>query len=208
MAKVQEVVHIVQPGEHLYGIAAAYGMDPEDIWSYSKNGSLKQQGRTPAMLAPYDLLMIPVPQRTAASLKVGQTNSFTARMLPVVTVSVTLVDVNGQAIANAPYTVDSPASSGTTSDKGVLTIENVPVTTKEVLVHLRQQQHQLRLRVGYLDPASTRSGQAQRLSNLGYLHTSTAPASQDHLGGAVEAFQVNNPSDLDLQTALVDAHGS
>ena len=51
--------YVVRQGEHLAGIAARYGFDPQPVWEHEANSELREQRRDPQILAPGDLLYIP-----------------------------------------------------------------------------------------------------------------------------------------------------
>jgi hypothetical protein len=209
MAKPKQI-HVVRQGQHLFNIALQHGVPASDLWNAGDNAGLAKEGRAPAILAPGDLLTLPVAERKFLPLKVGSKNSFVATV-PVMTVAVRALDENGEAVANEPWEAPDLGATGTTKADGTILIEKVPLKTDYVDVHLPKRLRILRLNVGHLDPVSTPSGRAQRLGHLGYLPVGSKTPPDDALQWALDRFKATEAphaaDDGAVADALVKAHG-
>jgi hypothetical protein len=212
MADFDEIMVVVRENETLYDIATRSGADADAIWSYAKNAPLKDAGRTPSMLAPLDQVYVPVPRKPAAfTLTTGQNNTFVSTPM-LFTVSVKLVDDDGNPLASEAWEAPDLQQSDSTDGDGMLTIKDIPMSTDVVAVQLTSSGRWLEIIVGGLDPVSTDTGRAQRLKHLGYLPSFLGAQLSDVILDACDQFAQDSAPDAqtqdDIDAALVKAHGS
>lgn len=160
--------YVVRQGEHLAGIAARYGFDPQPVWEHEANSELREQRRDPQILAPGDLLYIPIEEQPEPARISPNTNNRYQATQPRVELRMALA-AGDTILANEPYRVEGLARpiEGTTDGEGRLR-EALPPSTRSVRVVLpNRDDFALDVRLGNLNPHDGRSGQAQRLRNLG-----------------------------------------
>jgi hypothetical protein len=179
-----ECVHVVRTGDHLEQLASRYGFDANEVWNNPKHDGLRKQGRTAHLLCAGDLIYFPEPKRKWLPLEVGKVNNFTVKT-PNITVSVAF---KGDKLANAKCVVHhlAPPNTFTTDGNGKLSF-SAPVNVSVFDVEFPAVGYHQRLQVGHLDPPTERSGQVQRLQNLGYLPKGSDKG--DAFTAAVERYQ-------------------
>jgi hypothetical protein len=216
--------HVVKPGEYLASLAYRFGFDADAVWNAPKNADLKKL-RDPNILAPGDILYIPMPPEGGVGLQVNAeaSNDFAARV-PTVVVELVILDENGDPCANEPVEVvglPQPLEDPQTKGDGSLSLE-VSVVTESVTVGLPNRNQILQVWIGHLNPlddaSEDLSGMAGRLANLGHLAAGDVKftAADGSLATAVKTFQkanagkLNETGTLDEPTrlALKKAHGS
>lgn len=206
--------YIVKQGDHLAKIAFLRGCDPDAIWSNPKNDTLAKKRKTGAMLHPGDILFVPPDPGGAKDVTKGTNNRYTATV-PTVPIAVRLVlDPRGSRKAsNQPFKVVGAGKKpveGTTDDDGTARFE-VPVLVREVVVHYPKLGIEMPVHIGSLDPIEEKSGQKQRLQNLGYLPVGRE-ISDAELASGLARFQraqgipVDGRAGPDTLDALARAH--
>jgi hypothetical protein len=220
--------HVVRQGEHLASIAEQYGFaDSRTIWDHPRNAELRGK-RDPDVLLPGDTLFVPErrtrnesaatetrhrfvlhAERLLLRLVVQQPDRGAAREIPVV------------------LSVEGRSAEDRTSGEGLIerriprsaAAGSLVFTAAEPPFDARQP---LALEIGGLDPIDTRSGQEERLRNLGYYGgppggpepPAEAPPDSEEFRSAVEEFQCDHGLGIDgvlgpkTQAALLKAHGS
>lgn len=209
--------HVIRQGEYLLRLCEARGLDVAAVWALPENAALRERRASHFVLAPGDVVHLPVREPEPLRLSRGQTNAFRVRRARV-SVSVTLRGA-GEPLAREPFVVELPGDdevAGFTDDRGVATFE-VPMHLEVVTMQLPARDHVVRVAVGHLDPRDTDAGVAHRLENLGFLDDDV-----DFLGeaerrarvrDALRAFQEarglspTGELDDDTATALEQAHG-
>ncbi len=208
--------YVVRSGDYLSSIAYAQGVLADDIWQHPGNSKIRDLRKNQEMLAPGDVLVIPVPERKWLPVSVGTTNKFVATP-PTVKVKLTLTqhDLDAQAtqVAGLAYTVSGlpgPDLTGSIGGDGTVSFD-VPVQVKQVMLTIDELGIEIPVQVGGMDPVEEPSGVRQRLTHLGYLDD----ASPNHpLDGALAAFQTDQKlpatgvADDATNKALVAANGS
>lgn len=218
--------YVVRAGDYLTAIAYARGLRPGDIWQDSANAGLRQLRGNPEMLAPGDVLYVPVAERKWLPLTVGSTNKFVANP-PKVEVHVILNDADGKPYAGKTVHLDPQVTDGdpATTGDGLLKVL-VPVTVKVLTATVADDGACFQIRVGNLDPHDVPSGTLSRLRQLGYVGDESRLLATDRpyldgidandtaLSRAVASFQDENGSEVtgeiddDLCDKIRDQHGS
>jgi hypothetical protein len=219
--------HVVRQGEHLASIAEQYGFaDSRTIWDHPRNAELRSQ-RDPDVLLPGDTLFVPDrrtrsesaatearhrfvlhAERLLLRLVVQQPDRGPARDVPLV------ISVEGRAAdqkTGADGLVERRIPRSAAAGNLVFTAAETPFDARQPLA----------LEIGGLDPIDTRSGQEERLRNLGYYggppvspDASEAPPDAEEFRSAVEEFQCDHGLGIDgvigpkTRAALLKAHGS
>ena len=57
------IPYVVRQGDHLRSIAFSRGLDPDAVWQGDANSTLRKQRPNPDLLAPGDVLFLPVVER-------------------------------------------------------------------------------------------------------------------------------------------------
>jgi hypothetical protein len=211
--------YIVRPGDHLAQLAYVHAFDANEVWSHERNADLRQMGRTPELLAPGDILYLPVKPKEGMAFSAGTSNRYRAQV-PTVKVSLAFKDAD-RVLSDEPYEVHGLGTDGSdgqtearkTDADGKIELE-LPVTTREVSIVFPIQNVAYEVRVGDMDPVAELSGVQKRLENLGYLPRDRESASEGaYLQGAIAAFQkqhgLSPTGTLDQGTTrlLKDEHG-
>jgi len=211
--------YIVRQGDHLAQLAYVHGFDATEVWNHERNAELRELGRKPELLAPGDILYLPVKPKEGLAFSAGTSNRYQARV-PVVSVSLAFKDAE-RVLADEPYEVFGMGTDGSdgqtekrkTDADGKVALE-LPVTTREVTIVFPRQNVAYEVRVGDMDPVAEMSGVQKRLENLGYLPRERESASEDvYLQAAIAEFQkqhgLSPTGSLDDATSnlLKDEHG-
>ena len=117
--------------------------------------------------------------------------------------------------ANEPYTliVNGRSKQGQTDGNGTLTAK-IPPDARDGLLLLGDNQEEITIQFGYVDPIEEISGVKGRLRNLGFYHGAIDDELTPDTTVAVAEFQhsVNLSADGELndetRQALVEAHGN
>lgn len=208
--------YVVRAGDHLQRLAFRFGFDAEEVWQDPKNEALRRVRGDGNILEPGDIIYVPQRPDASRSLEAGQSNTY---LVNVPTVTVTVVFLwKGRPLANAAYSVrELPDLEGKTTDgSGTLTAE-VPVTYRSITVDFKEPLLTQILRIGHLDPVSSRGGIWQRLANLGHLRTIDTHAGKPNeaeLRVALRRFQwanglpITGVADEETCAKLESIHGS
>jgi Putative peptidoglycan binding domain len=164
--------YVVRQGDHLEAIAVQLGFDASTAWNDPKNEALRTLRKDPAILCPGDILYVPDPTPVLSAVKVGGTNTYTARV-PMVPLNVAIKDMQGKPLAGKAYVIEGVGDpiEGTTDADGMVKAE-VPATTPSCRVVLKDLKVRYTVKVGHLDPITEESGVRHRLINLGFLPSS------------------------------------
>lgn len=205
--------YVIRQGDYLSQLAFQHGFDADAVWNAPDNEALRRARPNRELLAPGDLLQIPVAPIEEPALEIGASNRYVARV-PTVRVTLELGDED-RALANEPYRVEGLGRpiSGQSDGSGHVEIE-VPVTTREVHVALPGRGMVIPVQVGHLDPVETLNGVRQRLQHLGHYDLGGRPAEPEDDAVALRRFQRDRQlpatGELDDATrrALSQAHRS
>lgn len=203
--------YVVKQGDHLEKIAFLRGCDAETIWSNGKNTELAAKRKTGAMLLPGDIIHVPLDAPPALELAKGTSNRYTAT-IPTVPVAVQLqLHRNGKRVSgDQPFEVHGVGPrvvKGTSEPDGTVRFE-APILCREAEVRFPKLGVVMPVHIGGLDPVEERSGQKQRLRNLGYL-PGGGEVSEAALATAVARFKRDHglPPDGIVDDATRDALG-
>jgi hypothetical protein len=173
---------------HLAAIALTYGVDPDDIWNHPDNAKLKSLRQSGNVLAPLDVLSIPVARRQWSTVSPGTTARFVAR-LPGVRLKLKLHDELGPFSREA-FVLESSRGqvAGTTGSDGSIDV-TVSVHDRAVQLRVPGRRYVTTLLVGGLDPVESSSGLQTRLYHLGFLPRPATGREDALTRDAVRAFQ-------------------
>ena len=212
----ENLPYVVRDGDYLASIAHSRGVNPKDVWELDANEDLRKKRPSPDMLAPGDVLFLPVVKRKWIALDTGSNNALVATV-PTVSIKLNLRkegDDGKNLLSGNAYVIQGlPGGDvpGTFGDDGAVEFR-APVSVRQVTIVSDELGLQLPVRVGGLDPIETDSGLAHRLANLGYSDQIGGP--DGAVAGSLMAFQkdqgLEESGTLDDATskALVAAHGS
>jgi hypothetical protein len=167
----------------LQSLAAAHGFgDGKRIFDDPDNDDLRKKRKSPADVAPGDLVVIPKRRLKTVRLQTGKVHTILVKR-PSTLLRVQVCDETGQPLGAKPYqlTIGGRTIEATTTAEGVVE-QSVPVDAKtaRLVVHEAASRDQgrwaWRLRLAALAGPETRRGSWQRLVNLGYWSSSEDPA--------------------------------
>jgi hypothetical protein len=196
---------VVRQGDYLQKLAAAAGVEPDEVWNHPKNAELKQKRPDPDLLHPGDIIHLPDDPPAAVGCSKGATNRYKATV-PRREIVVHFDDTDGP-LANQAYEIlglplppGGKPLQGNTGSNGEVRFE-VPVTVREVTVHFTELEHEAILSIGAMDPSEETSGVRKRLENLGLLPRRGVEIAEGYLTYAIGEFQVMNGLE---RTGVVD----
>jgi hypothetical protein len=189
--------HVVKKGETLAKVAAQYGFaDCRTIWDHPANRELASLRENPNVLAPGDMIVIP--EKTEKTVTVETDRRYVVRVnMGRVKLRLVLRDFDHELLRNTKCTlsVEGENFELETDGDGLLecpitpTAETAELCFKDPLVPFDLT---VPLRIGHLDPVDTVSGQAARLTNLGYYAGTGDDQDRLAFGYAVQEFQVDH----------------
>jgi hypothetical protein len=167
---------VVRQGDYLTRLAWIGGFDAEEVWKHEKNKELAELRKDHNILAPGDVLQLPVKKKEGVGIEKGGENKYKAKV-PRVPVRIRFHGSDGP-LADAAYVVEGPAipDEGTSEADGLVALE-VAASAAEIRIRFPDASLAFTVRVGHLDPIAERSGVASRLAHLGFL----PPAVSDQL---------------------------
>lgn len=180
------LTHQVQPGEHISGIAYAYGFeDYTVVWGDPNNTDLANQRANPHELVPGDQVYIPALPDNATTRPTGAVHTFVVQQSPL-DLRVKLLDLALSPLASLACTLDG--ADLTTDGGGVL---SSAVLKTAQASFLSAEGVDLALQVGRLAPPDDDSdgGWKARLYNLGFLLDPEVQDGDDELCIALQDFQ-------------------
>jgi hypothetical protein len=191
-------IHRVLQGEHLPGIARAYGFENfTTLWNHPRNALLRQHRENPWALLPGDEIWIPDLEPARFTLQTGKRHALTVHTQPLY-LRLRVLDLAGEPMRNTPCVleVDSSREELVTDGEGTVELPVGP-TARSGTLSIAGLVFELVL--GGLDPVPEPSGLAGRLSNLGYPTDDPRypdPESQEWVRFALELFQRDNALDV------------
>lgn len=203
----------VKRGDCISSIAFEYGFFPDTIWNDPANSRLKSKRQDPNVLYQDDVVLIPNKQLKQEAGESGKRHRFRRKGVPE---HFTLVlQEGGQPCANERYvlTVDGAAREGKTDDDGRLT-EPIPPNAHRGRLVIGEDEEEILIEFGSVDPITELRGVQGRLMNLGYYDGPLDGQESVDLTDAVAEFQVSVDLPADglltdkTRDALVKEHGS
>jgi hypothetical protein len=161
--------YVVKRGEHLSRLAYSRQTTVNAVWTHPKNADLRKVRTNPDVLAPQDIVWLPVePEREWIPVTTGTANTIKVT-IPKHTVKIKLRGEDGKPLAGVAYEVDNGVvpPPGKTESDGTATFD-VSLLTASVVVRVPEKKLAIPVLVGDLDPVSTVTGAIGRLRNLGY----------------------------------------
>lgn len=211
------IPYVVRQGDYLVKLAFHHGFDVDEVWKHPKNAEIRGKRGDHHVLAPGDVVYLPVKPKEGLPLRKGTTNRYVAKV-PRVPINLSFHDERGP-LAGTPFIAKGGAkpAEGKTDGEGKVTL-HVPVHVTEVTVELPEHGLRQRVLVGHLDPIGESTGAVSRLLQLGYLRRNgdgSVPTAEDAVvREAIVAFQNKQGIDptgaLDQPTrdALQQAYGA
>ena len=211
--------HVVQQGDHLSSIAKQYGFpDYTTIWNYGDNADLKQQRGNPNVLLPGDTVVIPDKEEKQEAGETAKRHTFKVSGNTLM-LRLQVEDAYEKPVGNATCDLYLDGAKTTVTTDGDGKIEKaIPADIKEAKLVLASeetpyQDEFLILGVGQLDPVDTLSGQAARLTNLGYFAGDPQAEDDPDFQSAAQEFQCDQKLQVDgvvgpqTQAKLKQVHG-
>lgn len=207
--------HVVEPGEHLSGIAAKHGFaDFNLIWNDGANASLRQKRKNPHVLAPGDVVKIPDRVDKKEAAETAAVHSFKVKR-PKLKLRIVVQNLDRVPLAKTDcvLTIDGSSKPLTTDGDGLIEAD-VARDAKGGSLRVVPLDIVVPLKIGDLDPVEERSGQMARLDNLGYDVADADDPDEASFRSAVEEFQcdqgmkVTGECDGATQAKLLEVHGS
>ena len=212
--------YTVQQGDFVSKLAARFGFsDFRAIWDHPQNQKLKQERKSPNLLAPGDTLAIPEKESRTASCTTDAEHKFTLLKKPL-KLRLVIKDMTGAAVAGKSCDVRVTGSTdvaGLSTDGSGLVQRDIAADANEGKLMLKDAgvpiDIQLDLRVGHLDPIDKITGWKGRLNSLGYDAGELNADETLQLKSAVEEFQCDHKLHVDgvcgpqTQAKLKEVHG-
>jgi Putative peptidoglycan binding domain/LysM domain len=179
---------IVQ-GDTVVGLAFRYGLLPNNIWDHPANSELKELRKDMNVLMPGDVLVIPDKEIKEVPRPVDQTHEFVRKGM-VALYRLQVFDFE-EPRAGQDYTLsidDSNTLQGTTDKSGTLE-QYVPANARKGVLVIGEDQAELTIHFGYLDPLNETTGLQKRLINLGFLAGEPNGQLDDETVEALKTFQ-------------------
>ncbi len=212
----------VQQGDHLSGIAKAFGFSRyQTIWDDPNNADLKAQRVNPNVLFPGDVVFIPDIVIPDYPRPTDQTHPFVLNAPPL-KLRLVLEDIYERPIDGAACTLrlGFDARKVTTDGTGRLE-QDIPPDVQDAVLTIQKIQTpqtpfqgiRIPVKIGHLDPVDKLTGQQARLNNLGYFPGETGGTDAAALRSAVEEFQCDQGLTVDgicgpqTQAKLKQVHG-
>ncbi|MFO0758590.1 MAG: type VI secretion system tip protein TssI/VgrG [Byssovorax sp.] len=179
-AKGEMMPYVVRQGDYLTKLAFVHGFDAEEVWNNPRNEELRAQRSNHDMLAPADVMYIPIKEKLSdvgvRALTKGTQNQYSA-IVSKTNVTLRLVDPSGEPLTGEPYMITGIGHDvdGKTGDDGIVSFA-VGVHVTDVTLFLVRKNVLHSLRIGHMDPPSLQSGAIERLSSLGYFGSAMTSA--------------------------------
>jgi hypothetical protein len=217
-------IYKIKQGDYLAKIAREHGFaDWKPIWNHANNKALRDKRKDPNILLPGDQLHIPDRESKSVSASTEAKHRYVMKR-PRLQLILRLDEMFERSLGSASYqlSLGEQIHTGTTDSKGELAHDLLPGVTDARLivkdVPAPGQDIAIQIKIGHLDPVEERSGQAQRLNNLGYFAGPYSDNDEEEneriYTSAVQEFQCDHQLKVDgvcgpqTQAKLVDSHGS
>lgn len=159
--------HVVKAGESVISLSEIYGLFAETIWDAPENQALRDARPDMNTLLPGDELFIPELRPRSETAATGQQHTFRRKGIPA-HFRIQIYDF-GEPRSDQDFTlvVDGATIEGRSNADGVVETK-LPPGAKSGLLTIGEDEFQVALSFGHLDPLSELTGVQQRLRNLGY----------------------------------------
>jgi hypothetical protein len=199
------IQHVVKAGESVVSLAEKYGLFAPTIWDAPENAALKALRPDMNTLMPGDELFIPDLRAKAENVAPDQRHKFRRKGVPA-RFRIQLYDF-GEPRANQVFTlvVDKTTTIEGTSDGDGVVEATLPPSAQTGRLTIGEDEFEVELAFGRLDPLSEISGVQQRLTNLGYDCGVADGELNERTRGALRAFQLAQEEHLTVSGELDDA---
>ncbi len=223
--------YVIQPRDTVLTIALMHEVEAKLIKDHPKNAEIfKDKKRDDHMLAPGEIVYIPLPEPPKPVVSPKATNSFVAK-IPMVHLHLCFQSEKG-ALEEEEFLIECPAVELLTKKRdkeepledkldgeGKISLK-VPALTRSFIIEFPKRHIEHEVWVGGLDPLDERSGVNARMLHLGYLPLDqelkdpfifeTETAERETLKNFQKAFGLEPSGFMDqpTQDALKEAHGS
>jgi hypothetical protein len=183
--------HTVEPGDSVLSLSEEHGLFAPTIWDDSANSALRTQRTDMNILLPGDVVVVPDVRLRLEKRPTGKKHRFRRKGLPAI-FRIQIFDEN-IAVANKHFklVVDGVEQSGKTDSMGIAE-KFIPAGSREGLMTIGDNEIELTLQFGYLNPLNDISGIQNRLQNLGYDCKSEPGVLNDETHQALRDFQRNH----------------
>jgi hypothetical protein len=209
----------VQQGDHLSGIAKAFGFSSYlTIWDDPNNAALKAQRVNPNVLFPGDVLFIPDKSTPQFPRPTDLTHKFVLNAPPL-KLRLVLEDIYEKPIAGAPCDLRLGLDLHKVTTDGTGRLEQaLPPDVRDAVLTIQAPQTpyqgvRIPIKIGHLDPVDKLTGQQARLNNLGYFPGEAGGKDTIAMESAIEEFQCDHGLNVDgicgpkTQAKLKQVHG-
>lgn len=211
--------YTVQQGDFVSKIAEAFGFtDYRTIWLHPNNADLKKLRQNPGILFPGDVVYIPDHQPRIEPRPTDQLHKF-VKHIPELKLRLTVEDLYEKPISSAPcvLTIAGQNQDLITDSTGLLE-QTIPPDAHEAALIVNTPETafegvQFPILIGDLNPVDEVTGQAARLTNLGYYFADVENPDPAEFASAVEEFQCDHGLTVDgkcgpqTQAKLKQVHG-
>jgi hypothetical protein len=216
--------YTIKQGDYLAKIAKEHGFaDWKPVWDHANNKALRDKRKDPNILLPGDQLHVPDLETKDVSAPTDATHRYAVKR-PRLQLILRLDEMFKRPLAGASYQLllGGQVHAGTTDGGGKL-VHDLPPGLSEARLIVKDvpasgQDIAIPIKIGHLDPVEERSGQAQRLNNLGYFAgpypDNDEKENERIYKSAVQEFQCDHQLRVDgicgpqTEAKLVDAHGA
>ena len=181
--------HKVVQGDSIVSLAFRYGFLPETIWNHPDNRKLRTLRRDMNILMPGDVVTIPDKQVKEVPRPVDQKHVFQRKGMLVLYRLQVFDFEEPRACQNYTLVIDDALTFQGTTDKTGTLEHYVPPNAQKGELVIGEDQSQLNIRFGYLDPIEETSGLQKRLMNLGFYDGEAHGKFDDKTSEALAMFQ-------------------
>lgn len=206
--------YTVRQRDCLSSIAERYGLTWQRIWEHPNNAQFRNERESPNILYPGDVIFVPDRESRDESGSTSQRHRFRRRGTTKLKIRLL---IHGIAAANQAYILEIGGSSynGNTDVDGILE-ETIPTNARNGKLTLQtgEDERELLLDIGGLDPITEITGVQARLNNLGYdcgrVDGRIGPLTRAALSAFQETNELEITGEIDSATRdkLVELYGS
>lgn len=182
--------HVATSRDHVHELAWRSGASVSEVWNDDNNRALRERGRTPAILAPGDVVHLPT-QRSSRRVTPHTKNVYRA-VIPVLRTRLRLIKdgaLTPWANTKLRVRMGTSAPHDAATDKDGWVELDIPIVTSWIVMELVDQNVLLDLEVGGLDPVTTIDGIRMRLVLLGRYHGPMRGEADEILRAAIRTYQ-------------------
>ena len=179
----------VRQGDSIVSLAQDYGLLPETIWNHPANQELKRRRKDMNVLMPGDVVIIPDKEIKSVSVPVDQKHVFCCTGNRALYRLQVFDFEEPRAGQHYRLVIDNTHTYTGTTDKSGTLEHYVPANARQGELVIGEDQAQLTIRFGHLDPIDEISGIQKRLMNLGFYDAEANGEFDNHTEEALKRFQ-------------------